>query len=85
MLSVSLNLEGLLKRETKLKASDLSQDLMGEIDLSIIELPRGELVIVQIEECGHECTSVLQCSFEHVKANTAFAKSPFHDNFWVVK
>jgi hypothetical protein len=47
---VSLNIERLLKQETKFKAVDPAQDMMAEIDVSTFQYPRGEVVTVLPEE-----------------------------------
>jgi hypothetical protein len=45
-----LNIERLLKQETKFKAVDPAQDMMAEIDVSTFQYPRGEVVTVLPEE-----------------------------------
>jgi hypothetical protein len=47
---VSLNIEGLLRGETKFKSADPAQDMMSEIDVSTFEYPRGEVVTVSPED-----------------------------------
>jgi hypothetical protein len=47
---VSLNIEKLLRQETKFKAVDPTQDMMEEIDVNTFQYPRGEVVTIQPEE-----------------------------------